>query len=1088
MLNSKILIVIDAYVADAQALSTTLDSLVLQKTSLYNFDIVLLASYQTNVTDMEYLDRLHRIGNYKSLSITINRSTDDVANPGRRLRPVESAAHEFVLFLNQGDQLSDGFIDRACLILDAERAVSWVDPKHSGKPARGSSERHGRYATVSSFLIGPRYSSGFVYRRQHLIDVADAVRWLGQHNLLLDFILQANLLGRGRFPIRTLEIECFHGSSFPFDGLPLKQYSALMAVALRSTGLRALLLWRGLNAARRRVGLDRGLVRRLDPRWLLDRLAARVFRRFGRGDRFVAPDPTLIVKLLFSPRGFKQHVLSATNTLTVAELRSDFVRKPKLPVQGPDGAQLGSGIVFAHTNWTVGGAERVLQTWMASARNVGVEGIFEVTERENWTSDHPDTGFILTDPVVRRQFAELGDGQFSLETLTPSPLGRIKLLLELVARARPRLLFISGNSYAYSALPALKARFPGLVVVDILHNEWGSDFDWFNIAAEYDQYIDRRIVISDHWRRVLVEKYRTPFAKVMLVENGVSVDAYLPDEEARQRLRTEAQYGADDRVICFVGRLHEQKRPEVFFELARLFRDSPEYKFVVAGDGPLRAGLLERYADLDNLRYLGAIDTVADLLQIADLAVFCSEFEGYPVASLEAAAMNVAVVAPDIVGFREQLNDGGFGILYEPSQDAMADARLIRNCIVEDWQRLQTLGRNGRNFVNRRHGLQQISQRQQSVLKELISSKPSPSPALIKRRKRLYLHVGMPKTGSTSIQWFLNNNRTLLQNQGMLYPQRQMVSDAHHPVAWLCRPDGQQRGPDGEQQWVERIEGYRPIVERFVRDLSTSAYESITLSSETFFRSDPARVAQLFEDHDVRTIIYLRRQDSFLEASLNQNTKIAGSHLDEHEFAHQCTTILDYARWLSRWEASLGKSSVDVVPFEKHWFPAGLERGYIELLGLEWDERFLTSARNGRMTRDGLEFLVRLNALGRLDRQGYLEAVRLLQPFADDNPDPPAYRNVYSPQQRRAFLEQFRDSNALVARDYLGLEGPLFSMDFEDDTWRPYPGLSAEAATAIAHHLAIAGIDESPLAEVIASGGGWGGKTRSVGAVDWLID
>jgi glycosyltransferase involved in cell wall biosynthesis len=1063
----RMLIVLDAYVADAQALSTTLDSLVLQQARLYMVEIVVLVSYRTTFNDMLYVDRLRDIENYRPLKITIDRSADDITQPGRRLRPMQSAAHEFVLYLNQGDKLGPGFIDKACLILETEPSAAWVDPKHGGKLAPGRAVSRGPFTTASSFLIGPRYSSGFVYRRQDLAEAAAAVRWPGRHNLLLDLIVQTRLLGRGRFPIRTPEIECVHGSHFPLSGLTLKPFAALMAVALRSTGLRALLLWWGLTAAQRRVRIDRGHVRRFDPRWLLDSFVSGVFRRFGLGDRFVAADPALIFRLLVSPLRFEQHVLQSKGSLNLADIRSGFVRRPKLPVPQRDEAPLGSGVLFAHTNWTVGGAERVLQTWMASARSAGIEQILEATERENWTSGQPDTSFVLTDSVVRRQFAELGDEQYSLETLTPSPLGRMKLLLELVARARPGLLFISGNSYAYAALPALKARFPGLIVVDILHNEWGSDFDWFNIAAEYDQYIDRRIVISDHWRRVLVEKYRTPFTKILLVENGVPLEAFSPDEAERKRLRLLAKYGEGDRVICFVGRLHEQKRPEVFFELARLFRGSPEYRFVVAGDGPLRAGLLERYADLDNLTYLGATDRVAELLQTADLAVFCSAFEGYPVTSLEAAAMNVAVVAPDIVGFREQIGDGRFGLLYTPTMDATSDAELIGSRMVQHWEDLQALGRNGRDFVNRRHDLEQISRRQQTVLKELLGLKTRHAPSLIRRRPRLFLHVGMPKTGSSSIQWFLNNNRALLQDQGLLYPREQLAGDAHHPIGWLCRP--RLRAGIDQVIWLEAVDAHRPVIRAFIRDLAGSPYEGKVLSSEALFSADPRRVSELLEPFDVRTIIYLRRQDSYLEASLNQNTKVAGSYVVQHEHVRRKLQTLDYSRWLSLWEASLGGASVEVIPFERQWFPEGLERGFVERLGLAWDSRFVTSVRNGRMTRDCTEFLVRLNSLGRLDRRSYLQAMQNLQSFADAHPDPPAYRNVYSPRQRREFLELFRDSNAVVARDYVRVEGPLFSADFDDEVWQPYPGLSAEAAAAIAHHLAAAGVDRALLSEVLAA-------------------
>ena len=103
-------------------------------------------------------------------------------------------------------------------------------------------------------------------------------------------------------------------------------------------------------------------------------------------------------------------------------------------------------------------------------------------------------------------------------------------------------------------------------------------------------------------------------------------------------------------TVCFVGRWHPRKRPELFFELARKM---PSVRFIAVGaaqdpdrDRRLRAAC----ADVPNLEFPGVIDqfTSGELQQILSeswVLVNCSHREGLPTAFAEAAAHGCAILA-----------------------------------------------------------------------------------------------------------------------------------------------------------------------------------------------------------------------------------------------------------------------------------------------------------------------------------------------------------------------------------------------------------------------------------------------------------
>lgn len=111
------------------------------------------------------------------------------------------------------------------------------------------------------------------------------------------------------------------------------------------------------------------------------------------------------------------------------------------------------------------------------------------------------------------------------------------------------------------------------------------------------------------------------------------------------------------RLIAFVGRLVSEKRPIDFVDIAtRLAWRHTDAVFVIAGDGPLRRATEERVRTqglTSRFRFLGRFDDIPSLMQLASVLVLPSETEGLPLVLMEAAAAGLPVVASDVGGVSE---------------------------------------------------------------------------------------------------------------------------------------------------------------------------------------------------------------------------------------------------------------------------------------------------------------------------------------------------------------------------------------------------------------------------------------------------
>ncbi|GAA1055645.1 glycosyl transferase family 1 [Agromyces luteolus] len=135
--------------------------------------------------------------------------------------------------------------------------------------------------------------------------------------------------------------------------------------------------------------------------------------------------------------------------------------------------------------------------------------------------------------------------------------------------------------------------------------------------------------------------------------------------------------------ILFVGRLVEKKGVEVLLDSLRGLGTDSAVSLTVVGDGPLRASLEARARGLD-VTFAGQLGRAELVRRYAacDLAVFPSvlaasgDKDGLPVALLEAMSAGCTIVASDVPGINEAVEDGTNGVLVPPGETERLTAVL----------------------------------------------------------------------------------------------------------------------------------------------------------------------------------------------------------------------------------------------------------------------------------------------------------------------------------------------------------------------------------------------------------------------------
>ena len=322
-------------------------------------------------------------------------------------------------------------------------------------------------------------------------------------------------------------------------------------------------------------------------------------------------------------------------------------------------------------------------------------------------------------------------------------------------------------------------------------------------------------------------------------------------------------------------------------------------------------------------------------------------------------------------------------------------------------------------------------------------------------KKHLYLHIGTHKTGSTSIQHWLKENRSLLEADGYYYPVEGAYFNNSEASASLLAHAVLKKRPKYIGNMVINLDA---CVSDIRRDIKNSSCTSVIVSSEHFSHAkkieEVKNIFDLFSDlfETIRVIVYLRRQDLRLESSWSQNVKSGDITLSFDEFFNEDLSApkWNYFELMAPWIKIFGKDNVMIKPFEKaQFFNNDLVLDFLETIG------FKTDVINPSIKNESppIELIETLRLFGssiptRAERTAFFRKFRSI-PIKIDR----TRYTLFTVEKRKALLNQYKFSNQLVAKEYLGRSDGLLFYDSETSKLPVYPGMSLERFSIISREL-----------------------------------
>jgi N-acetyl-alpha-D-glucosaminyl L-malate synthase BshA len=223
-------------------------------------------------------------------------------------------------------------------------------------------------------------------------------------------------------------------------------------------------------------------------------------------------------------------------------------------------------------------------------------------------------------------------------------------------------------SAAYMAKQILRTSGTEIPVITTLH---GTDITLVGKDASYEPVVTFSINASDGVTAVSrnlredTYKHFKISKDIRVIPNFIDLERFK--KQKKDHFKT-AICPEGEKLVVHTSNFRKVKRVEDVVKIFGNIRQHIRAKLLLVGDGPERNNIeaLSRELDIgDDVRFLGKLDAVEEVLSVADLFVMPSEKESFGLAALEAMACEVPVISSNTGGLPELMLDGKTGFMSD---------------------------------------------------------------------------------------------------------------------------------------------------------------------------------------------------------------------------------------------------------------------------------------------------------------------------------------------------------------------------------------------------------------------------------------
>ena len=237
---------------------------------------------------------------------------------------------------------------------------------------------------------------------------------------------------------------------------------------------------------------------------------------------------------------------------------------------------------------------------------------------------------------------------------------------------------------------------------------------------------DRVIAVSESVRQDLISQ-GVSSEKIVVIKNGIECESYQnPLERENQQANKKRELGiGNGPVVGTITRFYKQKDVQTFlYAISDVIRDYPNLRCLILGDGKQRRELehlRSRLAIDENVTFLGYREDAREILDLFEIFVLSSLWEGLPLVVLEAMAASKPVIATRVPGTAEAIVDGQTGILV-PLRDSKRLAESIKT-LLRDQKLAQKMGEAGKRRAHRHFRVERMVDETEKLYMDVMRSK-----------------------------------------------------------------------------------------------------------------------------------------------------------------------------------------------------------------------------------------------------------------------------------------------------------------------------------------------------------------------------
>ena len=287
--------------------------------------------------------------------------------------------------------------------------------------------------------------------------------------------------------------------------------------------------------------------------------------------------------------------------------------------------------------------------------------------------------------------------------------------------------------YCHSSKAGVIGRIPAIILkIPVIYNSHGWAFNMKNISSRKIELFkiiekilakktDKIIAISEDEYFSAIDNLICTENKIKLIKNGIDINNSSVTE-SKLEIMKKYNLPLDSLIIGMVARISDQKDPNTFINIAKNIINKYENAyFMYVGDGDMRDIIEQRIIDegLDKKVFItGWVNKPINYINIFDIALLTSKWEGFGLAILEYMIMGKPVIASSVGGIKNIIKNNETGILVNSGDhDGFSDS-IIK--IINDSKFKNKLVDNSRNMLIREFDVKNLVKEHECLISSLI--------------------------------------------------------------------------------------------------------------------------------------------------------------------------------------------------------------------------------------------------------------------------------------------------------------------------------------------------------------------------------